>query len=79
MYVLVYEMSLQSIMDAVRFILAECGLVAMHGSTTHAYFVGVWFSGNVKFDIGKHIVSHTLELYIYIYIFIYMAGWIQTP
>ena len=45
----------------VRFILAEYGLVAMHGVPVHTYFVGVWFSENVKFDIGEHIISHTLD------------------
>ena len=55
------EMPLKSILDAVRFILAEYGLVAMHGGPVHAYFVGVWFSGNVKFDVGKYIMSHTLD------------------
>ena len=48
-------------LDAVRFILAEYGLVAKHSAPAHAYFVVVWFSRNAKFDVRKYIRSHTLD------------------
>ena len=52
---------IKSILDTVRFFLAEYGPVLLHSGPIHAYFVGVWFSGIVKFDVGKHIMSHTFD------------------
>ena len=40
---------------------AEYELVAMHSSPVHAYFVGMWLSGKVKFDVGKYVMSHLLD------------------
>ena len=41
------------ILDAVRFVLAEYGRVAMHGGPVHASFMSAWLSENVKFDVGE--------------------------
>ena len=54
-------MPLKSILHAMRFILVECGLVAMHGGLVHAYFAGLWLFGSVKFDVAKDVMSHTLD------------------
>ena len=61
MYVLGHGMPLKTIRDAVRFILAEYGLVAIDGGPVHAYIAGVCFLGNIKIDVGKYIVSRTLD------------------
>ena len=59
--VLVHGMPCKSLLDLVRFILADYGPEAMHSGLVQAYFVGVWFSGNVKIDLRKHIMSHTVD------------------
>ena len=28
---------------------------------SHVYLVGMWFSENVKFDVGKYIMAHKLD------------------
>ena len=43
-----------------RFVVAEVALVAMHGSSVHTYFVGLFFL-QIRFDVGKHLMSHTLD------------------
>ena len=54
-------MPVMSILNVVPSILGEYELVAMHSGPVHVYFVGVWFSGTVKFDPGKYITSHALD------------------
>ena len=55
---------LKNILDAVRFILAEYGLVAMHGGRVYANVTGVWFSDTSKYNLGKYTITHMNHIYI---------------
>ena len=51
-----HGMRLESMLDMVGFALAEYGFAAVRGSPVNAFFVGLWFSGDGKFDMGKYII-----------------------
>ena len=62
MYVLGRGMPVKTILDAVRFTVAECRLTAMQGDPVHAYYLAGVLSGIIKLDVGKNItMSHTLD------------------
>ena len=47
-----HSMPPKNTLDVVSAILAKYGHVAMHGGAAHAHLLGVYLSGNVKFDVG---------------------------